>query len=295
MSSETLILTKKQVSQCLNISEVIEIAEETLKAHGEKKVILPPKVSLSLGDKGGWPNHNAYINAMPAYVGNTAATGIKWAGGFWNNREKGLPSIVATITQNDPDTGIPLAIMDGSLITDLRTAAVSGVGAKYLARDEVKTVGIYGAGTQGKTHLMIFDTIYEIEEFKIFDVNNRIVERFDQEMSEKTNAKLTSVENIGDLAKGCDVLVTVTTAQEPFIRAKDLAKGSFMSAVGSYTEITKEAISRCDKIVVDNLEQVKHRGNLTELFKSGDLIEEDIYSEIGNIVAGIKPGRENHE
>lgn len=291
--NQTLILSKKDVGRCLDIDDVLQIVEETLSAHGQEEVVLPPKISLSLGNDKEWPHYNGFINAMPAYIGPLDVAGIKWAGGFWNNFQKGLPSIMAIIILNDPETGVPLAILDGAWITDFRTAAVSAVAAKYLAQENIKRVGIFGAGTQGKTHLSIFDSIYDLKEAKIFDIKKEALRKFEEEMQEKVAARITLADTVEETSKGADVLITVTTSKKPFLKSQHLSQGVHISAMGSYNEITKGVVEDSNKVIVDNLEQAKHRGNLARFFESGELDQETISGELGDVVAGKVPGRQD--
>lgn len=292
---ETLILSKSDLMNCLTLSNVAEAVEGALKAHGEKQVVMPPKLGLPLGDKGEWPNYNAFINSMPAYIGPIDIAGIKWAGGFWDNYQRGLPSVMAVIVLTDPRTGVPKAIMEGGWITDFRTAAVSAVGAKYLARKEVETIGIYGAGTQGRTQLMVFNELYDIKEAKVFDIREGAAEKMAEEMSDKVDIHIVPSTSIREVGKASDIIITVTTAHEPFLEAQHLPKGVHISAMGSYNEISMDVVEASDKIVVDNLGQTKHRGNLARFFEQGTITEEEIDCELGEIVAGKKPGRERKD
>lgn len=289
---KTLIVSKEEISTCIDIEAVVEIVEKVIKWHGEKKVVLPPKITLPLGAEQDWPTHNASINAMPAYIEPMDVAGIKWAGGFWNNHQRNLPTVMATIILNDPDKGLPLAVMDGSWITDFRTAAVSYVGAKYLGKDNIQTIAICGAGTQGRTHAKVFDEMLNLSGIRIYDVNERELQRFKEDTEQTLSAEVVTCSSLSEVTEEVDVLITATIAKEPFLDFSDVAKGTHISAIGSYSEIKRNIVESCDKIVVDNLKQAKHRGNLKRFFSDGSLREDDIYSEMGSLLTGERKGRE---
>jgi len=142
MNHKTLLLSREDIQGCLDMPACLEIVEQVFKAHGEARVVMPPKLSLNLKGAGGW------VNAMPAYVGPFNAAGLKWVGGWGGNIERGLPFIMGTILLIEPQTGLLLSVMEGGFITNLRTGAATGIAAKYLAKKDSAIVGLIGAGAQ---------------------------------------------------------------------------------------------------------------------------------------------------
>ena len=149
-----MLVSQQEIIKKLDIKKTIDIVENVYRAHGNKQVLMPSKITLDLGESNDWPPYGGSYNAMPAYLGGEFdISGMKWVWGFNDNPKKGLPYIGGTILVNDPRTGEQLAIMDGSYITDIRTGAATGIAAKFLARKDSKVVGIIGAGVQGRMNL----------------------------------------------------------------------------------------------------------------------------------------------
>lgn len=288
----TLLLSHKDLIELLNMKDAISTVESVFRAHGENKVVMPPKITLDLGELGSWPGYNAFINAMPAYIGTLDVAGMKWAGGFWENWKKSLPSVMGIIILINPKTGVPLAVMDGAYITALRTGAATAVGAKYLAVKDSSIIGLIGAGTQARFQLKALHELFNIREVRVFSRPVESAMRYVDEMHDELGLNLKKMDTVKEAVKGADIIVTATTSKKPFLTPEWLKLGSLTVAIGSYQEVRDEVPKRADKIVVDNLEQVKHRGSIRSMFERGYLTEKDIYGELGEIVAGKKRGRE---
>lgn len=286
MSFETLLLSGSDIKSLLTVDDVVSAVERVLRDHGDGRVVMPPKVSLDLGDHDRWPHLNAFINAMPAYVSSLEIAGLKWAGGFWDNRRRGLPSVMGQIVLTEPSSGRCLAVMDGSWITAIRTAAVTAVAARYLVGRPIRSVALCGAGVQGRTHLRVFDRLFGPSEFRVHDVDRQALHAFAVEATKIVRAKIRACESVQEATSNADVVVTATDARTPFLRASYLTSGSLVCAIGSYSEIHDDVVEWATVTVVDDMEQVKHRGNLARLFDNGRIREEDISFHLGEIVAG---------
>ncbi|MEQ9714126.1 MAG: ornithine cyclodeaminase family protein [Candidatus Asgardarchaeia archaeon] len=291
---EFIYLTQKEVEESgLTMKLVVETVEEVFRLHAENKVIVPSKVVLDLDEK-----RRGRINAMPAYVGGKFnVCGIKWIAGFPKNPIKyGMPRATGLLILNDSETGFPLAIMDCTLISAMRTGAVTGVGAKYLARPDSEIVAMIGAGVQARTQLLaLLEVLKNLKEVRVYDIRKEASIKYSEEMSEKTGLKIIPVDTPKDAVVGADIIITVTVADEPIVKDKWVKEGSFFSHVGSYQEEEYEVVLHSDKIVVDEWEHVLHRGTpvLAKMYKEGLIKDEDIYANLGDIVIGKKPGREN--
>jgi alanine dehydrogenase len=292
MYEGTLLLSADAIASCLTMEDVIADVELAFRAHGLGKVAMPAKISLNMSAFGltGW------INAMPAYVADAGMCGIKWAGGFVDNSPRhGLPYVMATMILNDPETGLPLAVMDGTVVTNLRTGAVAAVAAKFLARDAgPSTVAILGAGTQGRTSLLALSTLRALAEVRVLDVRPQAAEAFRNEMAPRVAAPIRICATGDEAVAGADVIVTATTANTPLFSAGAAMPGAFVASLGSYAELDPDLVTSA-KIVVDSLDQNLHRGELVPLLESGRLRERDVYAELGDIVAGKRPGRASRE
>lgn len=287
----TLLLSQKDVQECLSWEDIIDVVEKVFKSHGEGTTFFPAKITLDL-TPAGLPN---WINAMPAYVGAYEMAGIKWAGGFINNRAKGLAYVQAAIILNDKDTGVPLSIQDGIWITTARTGAQTAVAAKYLARRDAEVVAFIGAGAQARSTLtcLMKQKFFKVSEVRVADINPAASEKFASEMSEEWGLTVKAVRTNQAAVEGADIIATMTTADEALVMNEWVKEGAFVSSIGSYQELDENLVLQADKLLVDSWDQNVHRGELVKLIERGLIKRQDIYAEVGEVVVGKKPGREN--
>lgn len=288
----TRLVSRTSIDAHISMPEVIQVVEDVFKAHGEGRVEMPAKITLDL-DRFGL---SAWTNAMPAYVQPMEAAGIKWAGGYIHNVEQaGLPYVMATIILQEPATGYPLAIIEGGQITNLRTGAVTAVCARHYARKGAGVLGIVGAGVQGRFSLRAMADVLDLREIRVTDIRDAAAQRFATEMARFANAPIRACDTVEETVSGADVVVTVTAADAPLVALEWLAPGVTAISMGSYQEFADEAVLAADKVVVDSWEQCAHRGELKRLVASGRFKQSDIFAEIGETVAGRRPGREHED
>lgn len=275
---ETLLLNMADLKSLLTDRDIVETVETVLLSHGQGKVVMPPKLHLDMDNSAGF-------NAMPAHILPLNAAGMKWAGGFFNNASKGLPSIVALIILSDPQTGAPMAVMDGSFITYMRTGAVAVVAAKYIARKDAKKVALIGAGAVGWAALSGFPyAISTIEEVQVYDISPANVSGLINGMKHKNNLKITPAATVKEAVEDADIVITATAANEPLVSNDWLKKGVTAISLGTYQEFDEEFVLGADKIIVDSLDQCRHRGELKKLYERGALNDEKIYGNLGEAV-----------
>lgn len=292
--TDVLLISQNDVKEKLNMERIIELTEKTYAEHGNNEVLMPAKITLDLGETNDWPPYGGSYNAMPAYIGGDVdMSGVKWVCGFNDNPSKGLPYISGTILLNDPRTGELLTVMDGAYITDMRTGAATGVAAKYLASKKAKTVGIIGAGVQGRVNLMAIKEVLNIEKARVVDIRKEAAIKYADEMSELLGIEVEAVETNKEAVEEADIIVTVTIADEPLVMKDWLKEGALVVSVGSFQELDDEIPLSSDKLIVDSWAQNAHRGELAHLVSSGRISEKNVYAEIGDIVAGKIKGREN--
>lgn len=292
----TLLLTRSQISELVTMSEVIDAVEKTFKGMGEGDVINPPKVHLDLGDGDSGLPYLAGMNAMPAYVGWQKIAGLKFIGGWENNPKKGLPYLSGMVLLVDPQDGRFLAVMDGTLITNLRTGAQASVALKYLIRNSKDPViGLFGAGAQGRTQTLAACTTFNVKELRVYDVNPDASRAFAEEMTQKVNVPIQIMDRPEDVTKSCDAVISVTHAKNKFITNDMIEPGVTVLPLGSFLECQDDLILSVDKVIVDNVEQCLHRGALKAVVEAGKLDRGDIYATLGEIVAGKRAGRESAE
>jgi alanine dehydrogenase len=287
---DTVLLSQKDIQSVLTMKDVVEIVERTFRGMGDGTVVNPTKVGLDLGENAPWPPYTGFMNAMPAYVGWQDIAGIKWAGGFLGNQVVGLPYIRAMILLIDPRTGHFRAVMDGALITNLRTGAQSAVALKYLHTGPSIRLGLYGAGAQGRTQVTALAEVFTIETLKVYDIRRENAERFSTEIRPLVKGKILIARSPADAADS-DAIICVTQSKDKFVKETWWKPGTALLPMGSYQECEDDCILKADKIIVDHVGQCLHRGALMELNKEGKITERHIYATIGEVVAGKKPGR----
>ncbi|MCF7936198.1 MAG: ornithine cyclodeaminase family protein [Synergistales bacterium] len=291
---ETLLLKRHELEEVISMPEVVESVERTFRGMGEGTVINPTKVHLDLGDGPSGLPFMAGMNAMPAYVGWQQTAGLKWVGGWENNPKQGLPYINGLVLLVDPNNGHFLAAMDGMLVTNLRTGAQAAVALKYLLNDvKHPTIGLYGAGAQGRTQVLAISSVFDVQAYQVYDISEEALQRFSDEMGDKVKAPIHKASSPEEAAEGADVLVSVTHARNKFITNDFVKEGMTVCPMGSFRECADDLVLSVDKIIVDHIDQCLHRGALKEVSESGRLGSEDIYATLGEVVTGTKKGRES--
>lgn len=285
-----LVLTRAQTQELLTMKETLELVEYAFRLYGEGKVVMPPK--LYLDD----PTNLGDFRAMPAYIDGNV--GLKWVSVFPENWRRDLPTVLATIILSDPENGCPLAVMDGTYITEMRTGAAGGVAAKYLARRNSSVVGVIGSGVQARTQLLaIGELLPGIQELKVFDKNRDASLLFAEEMKTKLKMRIFVVDSIEEAAKA-DIVVTTTPSTKPIIRQQSIMPGTHINAIGADAEGKQELeveLLRNAKIVVDDIEQAQHSGEINVAISNGLIKIEDVYGTLGEVVVNSKEGRENDQ
>lgn len=289
---EFLYLTQADVRAAgLTMAMTLELVEETLRLHTEGKINMPHKTVLDLGE-----HERGRVNAMPAYVGGSIdVCGIKWISGFPHNPVRhNLPRGIGLLVINDAWTGVPLAIMDATLISAMRTGAVTGVGAKYLARPDSQVAALIGAGVQARTQLeALCESVPGLREARAYDVRREAADAFAAEMKESLGMDVRAVDTPREAVEGADIIVTVTVADEPIVKDAWVKPGSLFAHVGSYQEEEEAVVEHSDMLVVDDWQAVLHRETpiLAKMYLAGRLSESDLHGDIGEIILGRKPGR----
>ena len=289
---KTLLLTEKDVKQLLSMGEVMEAVESAFKEKGLARAQMPAKLYLFYG------KYNGDLRTMPSYLEELDVSAVKVVNVHPDNRTKyDLPSIMATIILVDPKNGAPLAIMGGTWITAMRTGAAGGVAAKYLARKDSKVVGFVGAGAQAKTQLMSLLSLYgRLEEVRIWSRtrktrDDRVAE---MEAAYGDKAKMTPVDSVKQAVKGVDIVVTITPSRKPIVSSDWIALGTHINCIGADAPGKEEldpAILTRAKIIVDDWEQASHSGEINVPLTKGIITRQNIWGNIGEVVAGLKQGR----
>lgn len=268
----------------LTMAETISIIEGSFREHGQQQFENPPKPGIH-------PRSDAFIHAMPAYLPEKPAAGLKWISSFSHNYRYGVPTVMGLMILNDVTTGQPLAVMDASWLTAMRTAAASAVAVKYLVRKGAEVVGIVGAGAQGFTHgLAMMEVLPGLKSIKMFDVNTEILNRCIAALDKYEGFQVMPVGSAQQAIQHADVVVTATSKlTRPIFKHQWIQPGALILPV--HTRGWDRATpGQMDKFIVDFWEQFQ-KAQETEggYYKSLP----PLYAELGEIVAGKKPGREN--
>jgi ornithine cyclodeaminase/alanine dehydrogenase len=285
-TQKLLYLSKKDVEKVdLPMKEIIEALDEAFKEKGLGKIEMPPKPGIHTMP-------DAFIHAMPAYIPSLGSAGIKWVSGYPENYKRNLPYITGLLVLNDPETGIPISVMDCIWITAMRTGAATAVAAKYMANMESNTVGILGCGVQGRTNLKALKIMMpELKYVKAYDISDDAATRYAEEMSGQTGLNIMIVGSPVEAVEDSDIIITagpILKNPNPVIEDDWLKPGFFASPVDFDSYWKKSAFDNCDKFVTDDRDQCLY-------YKSLGYFQHisEIYADLGEIAACKKPGREN--
>lgn len=281
-------LSANDVRQALPMKQAIESMKKAFVLMSENQAVVPPRVHLDM------PEHNGATLTMPVYIPDTKRVGLKFLSLFGDNPERGLPTIQALVIVMDATNGCPLALMDGTSLTALRTGAGTGAATDLLARRDARFAAIFGAGVQGRTQLEAVCAVRPIEQAHIFDARPDRAEEFAREMSEKLSLAVRIPES-HDVLSQVDIICTATNAPTPVFSDNELKPGVHINAIGSYKphirEIPGETVVRA-KVVVDHRSScLDEAGDLLIPLQEGRITKEHIHAEVGELVTGNKPGR----
>jgi alanine dehydrogenase len=288
----TLIITRKDVEKVLTPKIANETVEKAFRAYALQETDMPPKSYLSF-DKGD-------LRSMPAYIRGQGfnIAGIKSVNVHTENQKINLPTVMAVIALTDPETGFPLAILDGTYLTGMRTGAAGAVAAKLLSRKDAKSAGFVGCGIQAKTQLACTVEVRKLETIKVwrFCSEDNLAERFCRWARRRYGVKTRIYSNIDDVTTDVDIVVTTTPSREPLVNK--VSPGTLINAIGADAkgkqEISPEILKRA-RLVIDDWAQASHSGEINVPVSEGMISRKDIYGEIGEIAAGTKNGRTSDE
>ncbi len=288
----SLVLTGSEVLQVLDMDLALAAVLEAFRAHGEGRVNLPPKVHL--------PVALGSFKAMYGEIFLSAGhiCGVKWNANFPENPRRGRLTIMGKLLLNDPATGLELADLDATYITNYRTGAAGGLAVQYLARQDATRLGLVGAGEQARTQVAAILKMRPIKEVTIY---SRTTERslvLRDEIKARYGLEARVVEAVAPAVEGQDIVVTVTPSTSPLVLRQWVGPGTHINAFGADGPGKQElapAILNAAKIVVDDWAQCQDIGEINVPLARGELTPEQIYGSLGEIVTGKKSGRTNPE
>ena len=293
-----VVLNEKEMRDVFTMEDAIQADKDALELYSLGKSQVPLRVNLDV------PEHEGQSLYMPGYVADTNALGVKIVSVYPKNIEKGLTSVPATMVLVNNETGEVCSMMDGTHLTRIRTGAVSGAATDVLARKDSKVFALFGTGGQAETQLEAVLTVRPIELVKVFDISaeraKEFAEKMTEEFGEKFGVKITVAESPEDAVEDADIITSVTTSRRPVFDGKLVKKGCHVNGVGSYTpemqELDEYLIVNADKVYVDTRDGVlKESGDLINPIKNGSFSADELTGELGEVIAGNAPGRENDE
>lgn len=293
---EFLYLSQEHLLEagCLDFGLAISAAEHAMRAHRSGDVMFPDKIVQIFSEE-----TQERINCLPATLLPEKVCGMKWVSVFPPNVPRfGLQNLTAVFILSEIEKGFPIAVMEGTLASNLRVGAMGAVAAKHLAPAEPEAIGFIGSGEQAKMHLLAMKTVRPtLRTCRVSAKTGPEEQAFIEQMAPIVpDMEFIAADTDGAAAmSGADILVTATSAQAPLLKSAWMKPGSFYSHIGGWEDEYAVA-QQCEKIVCDDWETVKHRTQtLSRMYKDGKLCDEDIHADLDELVVGAKPGRESAE
>jgi alanine dehydrogenase len=279
----------------LTSAEIVAAVQGAVLAHGRGRALVEPRVHLT-PDNDGAGHFNVLRGHLPD-LGPGGVSGIKVVGDFVTNYARGLPSELGLLTLYDPGTGMPVSIMDATMITAARTGAMTAVGARFLARPDARILGHVGARGTAFWNVVLLDAEFDLTEIRVTSRRPESREAFAAELAAVTATPVTVTATADEAFDGADILVEASrlTRPEPLLRTGLVAPGAFVVPYGTISAVQDDLLDVMDKIVVDDWaeSQSGRFGALRRHVDRGALSQRTLHAELGQVVAGLRPGRES--
>jgi alanine dehydrogenase len=277
----------------LTDTEILAAVERGLLAQGQKQVVIEPRVHLVPRDSA-----EGHFNVLRGAVLPLGLAGVKVVGDFVNNYKVGLPSELAVLNLFDPDTGVPKAILDATSLTDMRTGAMTALGGKFLARKDSKVLGHIGARGTSYWNVRLLSRFFEFDEIRVHSRRPESRAAFARKLTEDLGKPVVAVDNWEDCVRDADIVVEASRLPEPqpLLKTEWIKPGALVVPYGTMSAVELSLTDIMSKVVVDDWGQCRKGlpyGALRRHVDSDKLTEHTLHAELGQIVAGVKPGREN--
>ncbi|MFB6165841.1 MAG: ornithine cyclodeaminase family protein [Haloarculaceae archaeon] len=284
---ETVLLDPDAVEESTQWPAVIAAVEDAFAAYARGDAQMPAKFYVDL------PQYGGDFRSMPAYLdaGDWDAAGVKWVNSHPHNPERfDLPTVMGTMIYSDPETAVPLAILDGTTLTRKRTGAAAAVATDHLAVADADSLGLVGAGVQAHAQLEAIATVRDISEVVVADVDDEAIAAFVDEYGDAFDVRGGSIAE----AAACDVVSTTTPVEEPIVPREAVGERTHVNAMGADAvgkhELADEILLDA-KLVIDDRAQCTHSGEINVPYAAGTLDDDDIHAELGEVVIGEATGR----
>lgn len=286
-----LLLSRNDVMKILDMADCIKAVEKAFAELDKGTALLPLRTTI--------PTADGTALFMPAYLKESGALACKVVSAYKNNPQKhNLPTIMAKVVIQDPETGDVTCMMDGAYLTAVRTGAVSAVATKYLARTaKGQTVGIFGAGVQARTQLWAMTLVRDVSQAYVYDISEQAANQFITEMSRKLNLKVIKAESPDQILEEADIICTASSSAKPIFDGSKVRMGTHINGIGSHSPNAREldtVIIKRSRIVADSYEAcLKETGDIMIPIQEGAIDRSHLYAELGELINGKKPGRAN--
>ncbi len=279
----------------LTDDETLQAIESSLAAQGRGSCVIEPRVHLA--PKAGVDGH---FNVLRGAIGAPLdLAGVKVVGDFVDNYKLGLPSELGMLNLFDPRTGVPIAIVNATAITDMRTGAITALGAKHLARKNSKILGHVGARGTAYWNVRLLDKLFDFDEIRVHSARPESRDAFGARLSKDLGKPVRVCDNWQDTVEGADIVVEATRLREPepMLKTEWIKPSAFVVPYGTMSAVELDLTDMMSKLVVDDWGQCKGGpfGSLRAHVEAGKLSAQTLHAELGQIVAGLKPGRESDD
>ncbi len=288
------LLTRTDVHRSITMRDAVDVVKRAFSELSTGHADVPLRLALAL------PKHDGVTLLMPGYLSDLESLAVKVVSVHNRNAKRNLPRVNAVVIVIDPGAGQPVALIEGGSLTALRTGAASGVATDLLARQDAEVAAIFGAGVQARAQMLAVAAVRPVKRFWIYAPRRDRVDEMIAEMRSQldTSIELLAADSPSQAVRDALVICAATTSSIPVFDGADLQPGAHINGIGSYKpdmqEIDCLTLKRASKIVIDSVESaLAEAGDLLVAIERQEIQPSDIYAEIGAIVAGLKPGREN--
>jgi ornithine cyclodeaminase len=273
--------------------EILAAVEDALRAQGRGQTTIEPRVHLEPE-----PALRGHFNVLRGYVAPLGLAGVKVVGDYLDNYTRGLPSELGLLSLFDPTTGAPVAVIDAAGLTDMRTGAVTAIGARHLARRDSKILGHVGARGTSYWNVRLLDHIFDFDEIRVHSRRPESRNAFAARLEQDLGKKIIVTDNWEDCLKGADIMIEASRLPEPtpLFKTEWVKKGAFVVPYGTMSALEFDLTDIMDKVVVDDWGQCgpgRPYGALRRHVDEGKVTAENLHAEIGQIVCGARPGRQS--
>lgn len=271
------LVDEETIENAIDYESLVPSIQDAFRAYYNGEATMPPKDYIDI------EKHNGDFRSMPAYIDSEKqeASGIKWVNVHPENDE--LPTVMAVVIYNDPKTGFPLAVMNGTVITKLRTGAAAGVATNVLAKDDINDVGIVGAGVQSYEQVRAIESVRDFNNILVSDPDESAIQEFRRKFDDKYNITQHDPDTV---AENVDVLSTTTPVEEPIISS--VGDGVHINAMGADAHNKQEFVYSVfdnSMVFVDDMNQALHSGEVSQAYEDGYLTDDDIEGSLGEVVS----------